>query len=74
MSENVYERAPEGQIYVCGACGRTSPTRSGYDADGKKVASGSWDEACFLNAVLCYQRSPLSIEPWRAVEKQEPPR
>lgn len=45
--------APEGQVYVCGACGKTSSTRYGFDAQNKNVASGGWDESCMLNAVLC---------------------
>ncbi len=40
--------APEGQVYVCGACGKTSTTRYGLDA------KNGWDESCMLNAVLCY--------------------
>lgn len=37
--------APEGQEWVCGACGNHGKNR---------VDIG--DEACFLNAVLCYER------------------
>lgn len=45
--------APQGQVYVCAACGKTSPTMTGYH-DGKRVAPGGWDESCFMHAVLCY--------------------
>lgn len=39
------EIAPDGQLWVCGACGK-----SGKD----RVKVG--DESCFLNAILCYER------------------
>jgi hypothetical protein len=39
--------APEGTIWVCGACGKTARN----SATGG-VSSG-WDESCMLNAVLC---------------------
>ncbi len=57
--------APKGQVYVCGACGKTSPTRYGFDADEKRVAPGGWDESCMMHAVLCFVDGP----PWRAVPK-----
>jgi hypothetical protein len=37
-------QAPEGQVWVCGACGRYS-----------KNSLDIGDESCFLNAVLCYE-------------------
>lgn len=45
--------APEGTIYVCGACGKTSMDIYGV--------AGGWDESCALNSVLCIQPSgPVS--------------
>ena len=45
--------APDGAIWVCAACGKTS-------RDRWKGAPGSWwDESCFLNAVLCYDDATL---------------
>jgi len=48
---------PDGQIYVCGACGKTSKTK----APGHDSALG-WDASCMLNRVRCYEshlvRSP----------------
>lgn len=36
-------------IYVCGACGKRSPTREpGLHSDP------GWDESCMLKAVLCH--------------------
>ncbi len=49
--------APEGQVYVCGACGKTSPTRYGFDDADRNVADPGWDESCMLNAVLCFAPS-----------------
>lgn len=39
--------APEGAIWVCGACGRNGRIR---DTIG--------DESCFLNAILCVDDKP----------------
>lgn len=43
MSEPI---APPGKIFVCCACGKTSPGL--YGTGGHKL----WDESCMLNAVL----------------------
>jgi len=45
---NYPEWAPEGTVFVCGACGKTS--RNLY---GERTGLGGWDESCMLNAVLC---------------------
>ena len=50
--------APEGQIWVCGACGKKNKNR---------VEVG--DESCFLNAVLCYDRG--GVLPWEAVNDKK---
>lgn len=47
----VYPRmAPEGQIFVCGACGKTSKDLYGGQ-------NSRWDESCMMNAVLCHENS-----------------
>jgi hypothetical protein len=48
--------APEGQMYVCGACGKRSKSEYGID---DAIDSG-WDEACMLNAVLVYENKTLN--------------
>lgn len=63
--------AQSGQVWVCGACGKTSTTRYGVDADGNSVASGGWDESCLLNAVLCYSEREIGGA-WRAVPRGIP--
>jgi len=50
------EIAPEGQIYICGACGKRSKSLYGID---DAIDSG-WDESCMLNAVLVYKDKTLS--------------
>lgn len=45
--------APPGQIWVCCACGKTSPDRF-----GGPNASVGWDESCMLNASL-FEKSRL---------------
>lgn len=50
--------APDGQIWVCAACGKHNKNR---------VDVG--DESCFLNATLCYERH--EGETWVAVKKEE---
>lgn len=42
--------APDGQVFVCGACGRVSKSLYGDGTSG-------WDESCMFNAVLCYADS-----------------
>lgn len=49
------KKAPEGQIYVCGACGKTFK-------DPYKV-----DVSCMLNRVLCYEDS-LEYEDGKVVK------
>lgn len=44
------EVAPEGQIYVCAACGKRSKDKYG----DQKIDRG-WDVSCMLNCVLCYE-------------------
>lgn len=47
MDEPGWEKkydAPEGQIWICHACGKKSKNRVN--------GPGRWDEACFLNSDL----------------------
>ncbi len=41
------EVAPEGQVWVCRCCGKTEKDLFGAD--------NGWDEACVINAKLCYE-------------------
>lgn len=41
--------ASEGEVFVCGACGKRS-----RDLYGAEAIDYGWDESCMLNAVLCY--------------------
>jgi hypothetical protein len=43
------EVAPEGHVFVCTACGKTSPDRYGDDP----LTMKGWDVSCMLNARLC---------------------
>lgn len=45
-------RAPAGCIYVCGACGKTSPTRYGFDESNRNVAMPGWDSSCATSCSL----------------------
>ncbi len=42
--------APEGQIWVCGACGKTAK-----DQYGPPNAHFQWDVSCVLNSILVYE-------------------
>lgn len=44
--------APEGQVFICGACGKRSKDRYG----NQEIDRG-WDESCMLHSVLCYEDS-----------------
>lgn len=62
------QEAPEGTIWVCGACGKTSRWQYGFDPLlSRAEASPGWDESCMLNAVLCHAPRGLA---WQAVSPQ----
>ena len=44
--------APEGQTWVCCACGKTARSRYGFDAEGNRTTRQRWDESCAMNAEL----------------------
>jgi hypothetical protein len=48
-SNDLFTPAPEGQVWVCAACGKTSPTKA-----PTRDSTPGWDEACMMGAVLCY--------------------
>ncbi len=50
--------APEGQIWVCGACGKSNNNRTRFK-----------DVSCFMNAVLCWEKEKFG-EPWVKVEEE----
>ena len=54
--------APEGQVFVCGACGKRSRDRYG----DQKIDRG-WDESCMLNSFLCYE-DKLELREGRVVK------
>lgn len=56
-TEDVNALAPEGQVYVCTACGKVSRTVSGFDDDNNHVADWGWDVSCTMRATLCYESS-----------------
>ncbi len=49
--------APEGQMWVCGACGKYSRNR--YTVG---------DESCYINSVLCYEDSLEKDETGRIIK------
>lgn len=57
--------APAGQIWLCGACGKT--VRNSVTGKG---GSYGWDVSCFMHSVLCYDEpgAGTAEKPWRAVE------
>lgn len=61
------EVAPEGQVWVCGACGKRSKDRYGF----QKIDRG-WDESCFLNSVLCLESS-LVFQDGRVIKADAAP-
>ncbi len=64
--DEIYRQAPEGQVYVCGACGKTSK-----DMAGKLALSRGWDESCMLNAILCWEDSLVRAEGSSRVTKAD---
>lgn len=62
------EIAPEGQVFVCGACGKRS-----HDRFGNQQLDYGWDESCMLNSVLCYAEKRLDekgVLGWQAVHTE----
>lgn len=49
--------APEGQVWVCTACGKRSK-----DIFGKEKIDRGWDESCMLHALLCYEDKLVIID------------
>lgn len=43
--------APKGQVWVCAICGKRS-----RDPYGNKWIDPGWDELCYFNSVLCYEK------------------
>lgn len=54
--------APEGQVYVCVACGKRS-----RDKYGEQKISHGWDESCMLNCSLVHENL-LVVKDGRVVE------
>lgn len=63
------EIAPQGAVFVCGACGKRSRDKYGTAAIDKM-----WDSSCMLHAVLCDEASlvfdpesgrVVKAEPWK---------
>lgn len=59
--------APDGQLWVCEACGKRARSRYGFDALGRRTSLDyGWDASCMLNAILCYAEQRAGK--WVAVE------
>lgn len=58
------KRAPDDHIYVCGACGKVSRWRYGFDDKGKSNATPGWDESCAINCVLVPERCIVEPIGW----------
>lgn len=63
--------APDDQVWVCRACGKTSRTQYGFDANNQDCSDRGWDESCMLNAVLCWKAR--GSKGWKPVEKAPEP-
>jgi len=61
--------APQGQIYICGACGKRS-----RDVYGSNKIDRGWDASCMMNSVLVYENSIVMengrVTAANAVEKE----
>lgn len=50
MEKNKDRIAPEGKIWKCMACGKTS--KDLYGMEYRDQTSKGWDESCMLNSIL----------------------
>lgn len=60
------KKAPDNQIYVCTACGKTSEWLYGWDDQGAKCSSPGWDASCTIYAEL-FDRKKLTYKEGRVV-------
>lgn len=69
---NGTDLAPDGQLWVCAACGKRARSRYGFDSGNKStVVDPGWDGACMLSAVLVY--ADKREGKWVAVEQEAAP-
>ncbi len=52
LSEFGNEKAPEGMIFQCCACGKKATWIYGFDDKDQKASDSEWDESCMFNACL----------------------
>ena len=64
MGDHGNKRAPEGHVYVCGACGKVSRWSYGFDLANKNDASPGWDVSCVLNCGLVAEANITAPEGW----------
>lgn len=60
MKKQLNEMAPDGKIWVCGACGK-------YNKNRYSVG----DVSCYVNSVLCYDDESLKIEHGRVISARQ---
>jgi hypothetical protein len=51
MTTSTSVKAPEGQVWYCPMCGKSSPTHDGLE-DNKFVGEKGWDVSCFIHSYL----------------------
>lgn len=53
MSDDLYALAPEGSVFVCTSCWKTSPNRAGFDPVTRRhIGKRGWGRGCTAKAVL----------------------
>jgi hypothetical protein len=70
------QKAPDGHVYVCGACGRVSRWKYGLDFSGKHDSTPGWDLSCAINSLLTLESAIESPANWvypKRVKKLIPP-
>lgn len=61
------EIAGDGEVFVCGACGKRSKDRFGY----QKIDHG-WGESCMMNSNLCVESS-IELRNGRVIKAEAVP-
>jgi hypothetical protein len=51
MTTSTSVRAPEGQVWFCPMCGKSSPTQDGWEGNNF-VGERGWDVSCFIHSYL----------------------
>lgn len=57
------QKAPDGHLWVCTACGKTATWSYGFDDKGKRASLAGWDSSCACHAHLVAEADVVERSP-----------